>query len=139
MLEVSGHSACTRPLVRYILNMIHAVACRISFVLHCPCPEVSVSYSPCLSSPLCFFFADTHVIWVPVYFLLCGGSWLGCTVVPYMRALFNPKADCQKLKPLDTPGTQPPFSDALVNHWLAETHCENSTFKIQVMHILIRS
>ena len=46
VLEVCGHSACTRPLVRYIFNMIRGVACRISFVLHCPCPEVSFSYSP---------------------------------------------------------------------------------------------
>ena len=53
--------------------------------------------------------------------------------------IFSLEAECQKLMPPDSPGTQPQFSDALVNHWLAETHCENSRFKIQVMHILIQS
>ena len=32
-----------------------------------------------------------------------------------MGALFSLGAGCQKWKPLDTPGTQPPLSDAVVN------------------------
>ena len=52
--RVGSPSACTCPLVCDILNMIHAVECRIFFLLHCPCPEVSFSYSPLLLS-LVFF------------------------------------------------------------------------------------
>ena len=47
--------------------------------------------------------------------LVCGGSWLGCSDVPAMGALCSPRAACQKWKPLDIPGTQPPLSDAVVN------------------------
>ena len=47
--------------------------------------------------------------------LVRGGSWLGCSVVPAMGALFSLGAGCQKWKPLDIPGTQPPLSDAVVN------------------------
>ena len=47
--------------------------------------------------------------------LVRGGSWLGCSVVPAMGALFSLGAGCQKWKPLDTPGTQPPLSNAVVN------------------------
>ena len=47
--------------------------------------------------------------------LVHGGSWLGCSVVPVMGALFSLGTGCQKWKPLDTPGTQPPLSDAVVN------------------------
>ena len=43
--------------------------------------------------------------------LVRGGSWLGCSVVPAMGALFSLGAGCQKWKPLDIPGTQPPLSD----------------------------
>ena len=48
--------------------------------------------------------------------LVRGGSWLGCSVVPAMGALFSLGAGCQKWKPLDIPGTQPPLSDAVVNN-----------------------
>ena len=51
--------------------------------------------------------------------LVRGGSWLGCSVVPAMGALFSLGAGCQKWKPLDTPGTQPPLSDAVVKLALA--------------------
>ena len=47
--------------------------------------------------------------------LVRGGLWLGCSVVPAMGALFSLGAGCQKWKPLDIPGTQPPLSDAVVN------------------------
>ena len=46
--------------------------------------------------------------------LVLGGSWLGCSVVPAMGALFSLGAGCQKWKPLDILGTQPPLSDAVV-------------------------
>ena len=46
--------------------------------------------------------------------LVRGGSWLGCSAVPAMGALFSLGAGCQKWKPLDIPGTQPPLSDAVV-------------------------
>ena len=49
--------------------------------------------------------------------LVRGGSWLGCSVVPAMGALFSLGAGCQKWKPLDIPGTQPPLSDAVVKLW----------------------
>ena len=46
--------------------------------------------------------------------LVRGGSWLGCSVVSAMGALFSLGAGCQKWKPLDIPGTQPPLSGAIV-------------------------
>ena len=49
---------------------------------------------------------------------LRGGSWLGCGVVPAMGALFNLEAGCQKWKPLDIPGTQPPLSDAIMRPYV---------------------
>ena len=37
-----------------------------------------------------FFSTDVFSVWrVPVPFLWCGGSWLGCAVVPVMGALFQ--------------------------------------------------
>ena len=54
--------------------------------------------------------------------LVRGGSWLGCSVVPAMGALFSLGAGCQKWKPLDIPGTQPPLSDAVVNSLLICVH-----------------
>ena len=46
--------------------------------------------------------------------LVRGSSWLGCSLVPAMGELFSLGAGCQKWKPLDLPGTQPPLSDAVV-------------------------
>ena len=54
--------------------------------------------------------------------LVRGGSWLGCSVVPAMGALFSLGAGCQKWKPLDIPGTQPPLSDAVVNCYRVVTN-----------------
>ena len=65
---------------------------------------------PVVLSPL-IFFSDTGTCLFPFVW----GSWLGCAVVPTMGALFNLGVGCQKWKPLDTPRTQPPFSDAVVN------------------------
>ena len=40
--------------------------------------------------PVGFFLHWCSSVWqVPVPFLCCGGSWLGCTVVPVMGALFH--------------------------------------------------
>lgn len=47
-------------------------------------------------------------------FPLRGGAWLGCSVVPGMGALFSLGAGCQKWKPVDIPGTQPPLSDTVL-------------------------
>ena len=74
-----------------------------------------------------------------ISFRVAAHGWVAPLCHTRARYNFNLEADCQKLKSLDSPGTQPALSDALVNHWLAETHCENSRFKIQVMHILIQS
>lgn len=136
VLGVGSPSACTHPLVRDILNMIHAVACRISFVLHCPCPEVSFSYSPPLLSLVFFLHRYT-----------CNFQRDGCLFIPFVWWLMAGLHHCAihegviqswgRLPKVE--GIQPPFSDALINHWLSETHCENSRFKIQVMHILIQS
>jgi len=46
--------------------------------------------------------------------LVRGGSWLGCSIMPAMGALFSLGAGCQKWKSLDIPGAQPPLSDAVV-------------------------
>ena len=56
-------------------------------------------------------------LFFPLFFFLSlvrGGSWLGCSVVPAMGALFSLGAGCQEWKPLGIPGTQPPLSDAVV-------------------------
>ena len=44
----------------------------------------------------------------------CGVSWLGCSIVAAMGALFSLGAGCQKVKLLDTPGAQPPTGNAIV-------------------------
>ena len=46
---------------------------------------------------------------VPVPFLWCGGSWLGCAVVPVMGALFQSRGWLPIVEALDTSGTQLPF------------------------------
>ena len=64
--------------------------------------------------------------------LVRGGSWLGCSVVPTMGALFSLGAGCQKWKPLDIPGTQPPLSDAVVNVSLRNL-CSGTCRKILIL------
>ena len=59
-----------------------------------------------------FFQCDGRLFFLS---LVRGGSSLGCSIVPAMGALFSVGAGCQKWKPLDIPGTQPPLSDAVVN------------------------
>ena len=85
--------------------------------------SASVAESSCHLTPphpFPFFFSFFPLIFQCdgcLFFLslVRGGSWLGCSVVPAMGALFSLGAGCQKWKPLDTPGTQPPLSDAVVN------------------------
>ena len=77
--------ACTCPVVGYIDREIlwHI---QFSFVLG----SVSIFFPSRL--PLGFVgFSQLmfSVWWVPVPFLSCGGSWLGCAVVPVMGALFQ--------------------------------------------------
>ena len=78
--------ACACPVAGHIDHVIHWRV-QFSFVLG------SVSHflplSP--SSRLCWFFSsDVFPSWrVPVRFLWCEGSWLGCAVVPVMGALFQ--------------------------------------------------
>ena len=43
-----------------------------------------------------------------------GVSWLGCSIVVAMEALCKLGADRQKVKPLDSPGAQPPTGNAVV-------------------------
>ena len=97
-----------------------SVAWRFSFVLHCPCHQISLSHllppSP-PPPPYDSFSADIGSVWcVPVFVsFLCGGSWQGWAIVPAIRALFNLDTGSQKWKSLDAPGNQPPLSDAVVN------------------------
>ena len=78
--------ACACPVVGYIDHVIHWRV-HFSFVLG------SVSHFLPLPPPprLCWFFSPLMFsVWqVPVPFLSCGGSWLGCAVVPVMGALFQ--------------------------------------------------
>lgn len=76
---------------------------------------LSVDFPPKLLS-LFFLHWYFSVWWVPACFtsFLCGISWLGCSIVAAMGALYNLGADCQKGKLLDTPGTQPSTGNAVV-------------------------
>ena len=56
------------------------------------CWVLSAIFFPSRPPPRLVGFFSTDVFsvwWVPVPFLWCGGSWLGCTVVPVMGALFQ--------------------------------------------------
>ena len=56
------------------------------------CWVLSAIFFPSPPPPrLCWFFSPLMFsVWqVPVPFLSCGGSWLGCAVVPVMGALFQ--------------------------------------------------
>ena len=98
-----------------------SVAWRFSFVLHCPCHQISLSHLlpplPPPPSPYSSFSADIFQCDVCLFLFpfLCGGSWLGWAIVPAIRALFNPGTGCQKWASLDAPGNQPPSSYAVVN------------------------
>ena len=77
---------CACPVAGYINHVIHwriqffFVLGSVSHFLPPPLPLGFVGFSPLM------FFS----VWrVPVPFLLCGGSWLGYTVVPVMGALFQ--------------------------------------------------
>ena len=77
--------ACACPVAGYIDHVIHWCV-QFPFVLG------SVSHFSSRPPPgLCWFFStDVFSVWrVPVPFLWCGGSWLGCAVVPVMGALFQ--------------------------------------------------
>ena len=68
-------------------------------------------------------FCCTSPLKVTVFSFSGGGSWLGCTLPP--------AAGCQKWKPLDTPSTQRPFSNAVVNpHW-GESSDKQTLFLLQ--------
>ena len=81
--------ACACPVAGYIDHVIHR---RVQF----PFMLGSVShFLPLPPSPyalLVFLHWCFSVWWVPVPFLWCGGSWLGCTVVPVMGALFQSRS-----------------------------------------------
>ena len=76
VLEVSTLLACACPVACYIDYVIQR---HIDFSLMLCCLSHEV-LSPIFSSPLLFLWFFLHwyfsVWWVPVYFLLCGCSWL---------------------------------------------------------------
>ena len=95
-----------------------SMACGVSFLQHYPVIRFFfqlIDFSPKLLS-LFFLHWYFSVWWVPACFtsFFCGISWLGCSIVVAMEALFKLGADRQKVKPLDTPGAQPPTGNAVV-------------------------
>ena len=69
--------------------------------------------------------------------LVRGGSWLGCSVVPAMGALFSLGAGCQKWKPLDIPGTQPPLSDADSVNLPILVFCQQGSLQFHVARVFL--
>ena len=92
MPEVSVLLACVCPVARYIGHVIHWAR---SGFLRAGFFQPTRFFQPFPPPPLprlccCFFLHWCFPVWrVPVPFLLCGGSWLGCAVVPVMGALFQ--------------------------------------------------
>ena len=82
-----------------------------------------VFQSGCLSSPewfgavvfehsptlIVFFLFSIPLSWSVLTGASNGGSWLGCTDLPAMGAVFYLGAGWAQRKPLDTPGTHLPF------------------------------
>ena len=76
----------------------HYLVIRFFFQLVSPPKLLSL----CLSS-LIFFSVMGACFTSP----FCGVSWQGCSIVTAMGVLFKLGAGCQKVKPLNSPGTQP--------------------------------
>ena len=92
MPEVSGFLASACPVARYIDDVIHwLVQFSLVLFLFSPPPHpphLSLGFVLVVAvffSPLMFL----SVTGGPVPFLLCGGSWLSCIVVPAKGALFQ--------------------------------------------------
>jgi len=99
-----------RSVFKRLLNSCGVgLAVRGVSVSQCGREQSSSSSPPPLSFPL--FFGVTGAC----LSLVCEGSWLDCSAVPAMGVLFSLGVVCQKWKPLNIPGTQPPLSDAVVN------------------------
>lgn len=117
-LADSGWSGGVCTVILYIILVANDLGIARSFFGQCCLPRVFFSNyppppHPCSPSSSVFpliFQCDRCLL-----SCIHGGLWLGCRVVPAMRALFNVGADSQKWTPLDIPGTQPPLSDAVVN------------------------
>ena len=102
--RVAFHSCGIGPAVHGVLSASMAESSR-HLALPPSLPPFFSSFPLIFQCDGCLFLSLVH-----------GGSWLGCSVVPAMGAFFSLGAGCQKWKPLDIPGTQPPLSDAVVNH-----------------------
>ena len=84
--------ACLCPVAGYIDHVMHWHV-QLSFVLGSFSHFLPPSPLPPPFLPLgfvVFFSTDVFSVWrVPVPFLWCADSWLGCTVVPVMGASFQ--------------------------------------------------
>ena len=110
VLLVHGRSACTCtcPVVCYILQEIHW--CTWSFLPAGLFLTQGFFQLILLPSPPPYASFSTDIFTVTGAF-----CFLGCTIVPAIKAFFNLGTGCQKWKLLDTLGTQPPFIDAVIN------------------------
>ena len=80
MPKVFGHPACLCPVVCYILHLIQIK--RINFSLCCIVyPMGFLLAIPPPPFPLMFFSVKVTCL----FSLFCGGSWMGCAVVPAIR------------------------------------------------------
>lgn len=112
MPKVFGHPACLCPVVCYILHLIQIEW--IDFSLCCIVYPVGFLLAIPPPFPLMFFSVKVTCL----FSLFCGGSWMGCAVVPAIRGgggVVQFIGWLPKVKAPDTSGTQPPFSDSAVN------------------------
>ena len=79
MPKVFGHSACSCPVVCYILHLIQIKW--INFSLCCIVYPVGFLLAIPPPFPLMFFSVKVTCL----FSLFCGGSWMGCAVVPAIR------------------------------------------------------
>ena len=92
MPEVSVLLACACPVARYIGHVIHWARSGFLRAGFFQPTRFFQPFSPLLSLGFVVVVFSTDVFQCdgcPVPFLSCGGSWLGCAVVPVMGALFQ--------------------------------------------------
>jgi len=139
VLLVQGRSACTctSPVVCYILQEIQW--CTWSFV---PAglflPQGFFQWILLPAPPPYSFSTDIFTVTGAFCFSLwVGESWLGCSIVPAIKAFFNLGTGCQKWKLLDTPGTQTPLNNAVIHVKCKQCTSGRKDTKCQFQHLTL--